>query len=136
MRACAISVVERLSEAGRTLVAMPSVGTRPATYGSGWPEMVTEAGAARASGDRMRPGCPDARSISRMDEAFAWLRHIPEDRRSHRRIVLMRSLCDPMNGRNLYSWRRIGKACGWSHEAVRNWHEQAIDWIVAGLNSR
>jgi hypothetical protein len=128
------TVLSRLEEAGRTLFAMPNnsprLGIRTQHYG-----FVVDAAAAAASNSksRLRPAIPDARHISRMDEAMSWISLIPLDRYVLRRIVGARSLVHPITGRHVHSWRKVANSLGYSHQAVRGWHAQGIDLIVAAL---
>ena len=70
-----------------------------------------------------------------MDEAMAWIPLIPIDRYVLRRIVGARSLVHPITERHLYPWRRVATAIGADHKAVKRWHTQGIDLIVARLNA-
>lgn len=130
------TVVYRLEEAGRTLLALPGKGCMPAGFGSGWPSVVHAAMEAYGwDGEAPRPSVPSAAAITRMDEAWLWVSLIPDEKRSHRRIVLMRSLVSPTTERHHWSWRRIGNALQWDYRAVQRWHAQAIDIIVREIRS-
>lgn len=129
-------VVEyRLEEAGRTLLALPSQGCLPAGFRSNWPKEVAASAEAYGYGEdqRIRPAPPEARYVTRMDEAFRWLSLLPPDRVNHRRIILLRAMVNPVNERHIWSWRKIGKAYGWSHMAVQRWHAEGLSWIVQAL---
>jgi hypothetical protein len=129
----AVSVIARLEEAGRTLLALPSSGystklrsssidiVRAAIESYGW------------SVRQIRPAVPSAAKISRMDEAMSWLSLIPADKYVLRRIVGARSLVHPISDRHLFTWRRLGQLIGADHKAMQRWHAQGIDLIVAGL---
>jgi hypothetical protein len=127
------TVIGRLEEAGRTLLALPNTGpsTRLVQGGLEWVRDATEHYSAART--KIRPPIPDAAQISRMDQAMRWLQFIPNDKYVLRRVVGARSLVNPMTGRHLYSWRRLGAAVGADHKAVQRWHGQGIDLIVAGL---
>ncbi len=129
-------VVGRLAEAGATLLALPHTGpsTRLRQGGLEWVREVAESYGGRAGAGPIRPPVPRAAAIDRMDEALAWIPLIPLDRYVVRRVVGARCLVSPMNGRQLYSWRRIGEAVGADHKAVQRWHGQGIEMIVARLN--
>lgn len=128
-------VTYRLEEAGATLLALPGTGwstrlrassleiVRSAIESYGWTEK------------RLRPPIPSAARITRMDEALAWVTLIPLDRYVLRRIVGARSLVHPITERHLYPWRRLATAIGADHKAVKRWHTQGIDLIVASLNA-
>jgi hypothetical protein len=68
-----------------------------------------------------------------MDEAYSWLKFIPEDQYVLRRIVGARSLVHPVRDRHLFPWRRLGAAIGADHKAVQRWHGQGISLIVTAL---
>ena len=125
------TVILRLEQAGKTLLALPGKGCFPAQEGSSWPAVVHAAVEAYGYGEvEMRPPVPSAQAISQMDEAFRWIGLIPDSQRSHRRIVWMRLMVHPVRDHHLWSWRRIGRAFGWDHRAIQRWHAEAIDMIV------
>lgn len=129
-------VIERLEQAGAALLAMPTTGwsTRLRTSNL---EVVRQAMDVYGSTDkRIRPPIPSAAEISRMDEAMGWIPLIPDDRYVLRRIVGARSLVNPLTGRHLFPWRRLGAALGADHKAVQRWHAEGIARIVAALTGR
>ena len=130
------TVIARLEEAGATLLALPNSGpsTRLVQSGLEWIRDASEQVAQPLA--RLRPAIPDAAQITRMDQALAWIPLIPSDRYVLRRIVGARSLINPMNGRYLFSWRRVALAIGADHKAVQRWHAQGIDLIVDRLAVR
>jgi hypothetical protein len=127
-------VIYYLEEAGRTLLALPSSGystklrsssmeiVRSAIEGYGWSEK------------RIRPPVPSAAKITCMDEVLAWLQLIPIDNYVLRRIVGARCLVHPITERHLFTWRRLGTLLGADHKAIKRWHAQGIEIIVAALN--
>jgi hypothetical protein len=126
-------VLDRLEHAGRTLLCLND--------GSGggrcvWPFAILPdpAEAYGYTAEVERWPTPSPSDITRMDEAFAWLALIPEDRFVLRRIVGLRCLVHPISGRHLNSWRRIGGRLHCSHEAARRWQGQAIGYIGRGLS--
>lgn len=133
-RADAETVIYRLEEAGRTLLALPLTGhstacrtqqiavVQEAVEAYGWTEAT------------VRVPVPPAAQISRMDEALAWLTLIPDARYVLRRVVGARALVSPRTDRHLYSWRRLGHALGADHRAVQRWHADGVALIVAALN--
>lgn len=130
------TVIYRLEEAGRTLIALPGKGCLPASFGSGWPDVVRAAVEAYGyDPEQIRPPAPEPQAITRMDEAFRWVGLIPATQRSHRRIVLMRAMVHPITGRHRWSWRRIARAFGWDHRAIQRWHAQGVDAIVSALSN-
>lgn len=129
-------VVARLEEAGAAMLALPQSGysTR---LSSGALEIVRDWRESYGWGmPELRAPRPSAEQISAMDEAFAWIGHIPPDRRVWRRVVGARALVNPLTDRHLFTWRRLGRAIGADHRAVKNWHAKAIDLIVAALFAR
>ena len=114
-------------------MALPHTGPSTKLVQSGL-EWVRDASEAYSNPKaRIRPALPDAAQISRMDQALAWIPLIPVDRYVIRRIVGARTLINPVSGRYLFSWRRLGTAIGADHKAVQRWHGQGIDLIVARL---
>jgi hypothetical protein len=130
----AATVIQRLEECGRTLLALPAGGystkmrsfnldvVRSAVEAYGW------------EGGKLRPAVPSAAHITRMDVALRWVQLIPQDRYVLRRIVGARSLVNPLTDKHLFPWRRLAATLGADHKAVQRWHAQGIDIIVAALN--
>ena len=128
-------VLYRLEEAGRTLLTLPSGGYSTRMHVSAW-EIVHTALEGYGWGEaRVRPAVPEARRITRMDEALAWIALIPRDRYVLRRIVGARALVSPVTERHLYTWRRLGALLGADHKAIQRWHAQGIDMIVTALGT-
>jgi Domain of unknown function (DUF6362) len=126
-------VIWRLEEAGRALLALPHTGhsTRLRTSSL---DIVRTAMEAYGWGEkRVRPSVPSATQITRMDEAYAWLQLIPQEKFVLRRIVGARSLVNPLTDRHLFPWRRLGDALGADHKAVKRWWAEGVDRIVAAL---
>ncbi len=136
------TVIYRLEEAGRTMLALPSGGystrlrtsrldvVRSALENYGWESGGHNSGAGQT---KLRPPVPPAEAITRMDEAMGWIALIPADRYVLRRIVGARSLVSPTTERHLFAWRRLGLLLGADHKAVQRWHAQGIALLVAGL---
>lgn len=119
-----------LEGAGRTLQALPARGTRPTEYGNGWPDVVHAAEIAYGwTSDRIRPAYPTAAEIARMDLVYGWIGLIPEGQRVYRRIVLMRSLVDPITDRNIWSFGKIANLLGAPKQTVQDWHAKGISII-------
>ncbi len=134
-RATAEFVLAALEEAGLVLLALPNSG--PSTrLRQGGLEWVRDACAYPPDRTLIRPAVPSAAAIDRMDRVLAWIPRIPADKFVLRRVVGARCLVSPVNGRHLFSWRRLGAALGADHKAVQRWHAQGIDLIVAALNVR
>ncbi len=127
-------VLDRLDRAGATLIALPHTGYSTRLSQSSLPIVRDFADLVGAMPDRRRMMVPTPRMVSEMEEALGWVQLIPADKAVLRRIVGSRSLCRPATMRPLYSWRAIAGMVGASHEAVRAWHAQGVDLIVAALN--
>ncbi len=131
------AVIARLEEAGATLLALPQRG-----YSTGFRQSTLEIvrAASEAYGwegnAKLRPPVPSAGAITRMDEAFAWLALIPDDRYVLRRILAARALTHPLSGRHLYPWRRLAAALGADHKAVQRWHREGVGLLLAGLSGQ
>ena len=126
-------VIERLEEAGATLLALPGTGwsTRLRT-------LLARHRARRAEvvwldRTRIRPPIPSAEKITRMDEAMSWIPLIPVDRYVLRRVVGARSLVHPVTDRHLFPWRRLGKRWARTTRRCSAGTRQGIAMIVARL---
>ena len=128
-------VVARLEDAGTILLSLPDSGPSPRLRVSAL-EVVRAAcvEAVGEPGKRLRRSPPSPARIAAMDEAWAWLGCIPNDRYVLRRIVGARALVNPSTERHMFSWRRLGTLLGADHRAVQRWHRDGIDIIVASLN--
>jgi hypothetical protein len=140
----------RLNDAGHTLMCLAVRGCRPAGERSFWPEIVQEVWEAYGYTDEDLPRpMPNARQVSRMDEALDWTRLIPLDppRSSEaelhsrhggavlRRIVQLRMLIRPRtDDRHVYSFGKLADRFGASKEGVRRWHKQALERILRELH--
>lgn len=131
----AAGVVARLEDAGTTLLCLPDTG--PSTRMRISALEVVRAACVEmvgAPGKRLRLPMPSPARIGAMDEAWAWLGRIPNDRYVLRRIVGARALVNPVTERHMFSWRRLGGLLGADHRAVQRWHGEGIDTIVRSLN--
>jgi Domain of unknown function (DUF6362) len=130
------SVIQRLEEAGATLLALPGSGWSTRLRSSSLEIVRTAVDSYGWTSKTIRPPIPPAARITRMDEAMGWIPLIPVDRYVLRRIVGARALVHPITERNLYPWRRLAVAIGADHKAVQRWHAQGIALIVSALNGR
>ncbi|MGH7067730.1 MAG: DUF6362 family protein [Acetobacteraceae bacterium] len=129
------SLIERLEEAGATLLSLPAgAGPRTDVRASRWPVVRAAVDAYGWSGARLRPAVPGASAISRMDEALGWISLIPQEKYVLRRIVGARALVSPLTGKHLFSWRRLGTVLGADARAVQRWHAKGIAAILAALD--
>ena len=127
-------VIARLEEAGATLLSLPESGFSPRMRTGALQVVHSAAEAYGWSTARLRPPVPSPERITRMDETFAWLALVPQDRAVLRRLVSARALVSPLTGKHLYAWRRLGGLIGADHKAVQRWHAEGIRLIVQGLN--
>lgn len=132
----AAEVIERLEEAGATMLAMPSRGYKTGLRMSRFDVVNTAIEAYGWEKTRVRPVSPDAEAVNKMDQAFVWLQMIPDKKHVMRRIVGARALVHPLTGRYLYSWRKLGEILGTDHKAIQRWHAQGIELIVEGLANK
>jgi len=129
-------VLSRLEAAGAALLAMPDRG--PSTRLRQMRFDIVHA-ALEAYGwetPPLRAPAPDSAAISAMDEAFGWLRHIPDGNFVIRRIVGARALVHPLTRRHLFTWRRLAAVIGADHKSVQRWHGQGLQMIVSALNRK
>ena len=130
------AVIDRLEEAGATLLALPGSGWSTRLRTSSLEIVRTAIESYGWSTNHIRPPLPSPSRITRMDETMGWISLIPVERYVLRRIVGARSLVHPITGRHLFPWRRIAVAVGADHKAVQRWHAQGIELIVEQLNKR
>lgn len=130
------ALAEALERAGATLVALPATHLGPVEYGSAWPDVVRAAHEAYGwqPGETRYP-VPSARDITEMDRLYAVVNRLPPDRRTWRRLLLMRSLCHPITGRHLWSWRKIARALGWSHTYVQSQWQIALTALAIVIDA-
>ena len=129
-------VVDRLEQAGCTLLTLPGTGYSTRLRTSNLDVVRAAEAHAGDTGGCIRPPVASAEQITRMDEALGWITLIPQDRYVLRRIVGARCLVSPATARHLYSWRRLGTVLGADHKAVQRWHAAGIEMIVAALRGR
>jgi len=130
------AVIDRLEEAGATLLALPGSGWSTRLRTSSLEIVRTAIESYGWSTNHIRPPLPSPARITQMDEAMGWISLIPIDRYVLRRIVGARSLVHPITERHLFPWRRLAAAIGADHKAVKRWHSQGIELIVARLNAK
>ncbi len=137
-----------LEWAGAVEVARRGVRLRPAGYRCMMPEPLPDPSESYGwAEEELPPPIPSAGNASRSEAILGWIDLIPLDpgrpgtgeRWSRhggamlRRLVRARSMCDPRTGKNLFSWRRLGRELGCSHEHARRWHAQGLDVVFARL---
>jgi hypothetical protein len=129
----AAQIIERLEQAGATLLAMPDRGPSTRMRQMRFDIVHTALEAYGWAAPAVRPPRPSAADISFMDEAFGWLQLIPEQSYLLRRILGARALVHPITGRHLYTWRRLAAVLGADHKSVQRWHGNGVDLIRAAL---
>ncbi len=126
-------VIRRLEEAGATLLAMPDRGHSTRLRQMRFDVVHTALEAYGWEAPPLRAPAPDATEISKMDEAFGWLRLVPDGQFVMRRIVGARALVHPLTRRHLFTWRRLANVLGADHKSVQRWHGQGVSVILRGL---
>ena len=129
-------IVARLEDAGRAILALPASGYTTRLRVSHLDIVQTMTEAYGYTDSRLRPPHPSAAAIDAMDEAYAWLALIPDQKYVLRRIVAARSLVHPLTDRHLYPWRRLGTALGADHKAVQRWWREGMGMILSALTRR
>jgi hypothetical protein len=135
IRLRAEEVVGRLEAAGATLLAMPRQGYSTQLRQMNFDIVHTALEAYGWQAAAARPPVPSAAAISAMDEAFAWLSLIPEQKYLLRRILGARALVHPLTERHLFPWRRLAGLLGADHKSVQRWHAQGVALLVDRLSA-
>lgn len=126
-------IVERLEEAGATLLALPASGYSTHMRQMRFDIVHTALEAYGWEAPALRPATPPAAAITAMDEAFGWLAFIPEQNFVLRRIVGARALVHPLTRRHLFPWRRLAATLGADHKSVQRWHANGVAMILTSL---
>lgn len=127
-------IVARLEKGGATLLALPSRGYTTNLQQMRYDVVHTALEAYGWEAPPMRAPVPDAAAITAMDEAFSWLRLIPDNSFVLRRILGARSLVHPLTGRHLFTWRRLAAVLGTDHRSIKRWHDAGVNILLTGLN--
>lgn len=132
-------VKAHLVSAGTTLLCLPHTGTRPAGFRTAWPEVAHnfwEAYQDDLSDRPMRFPRASSGAISAMDYVFrVWVPLVGTPHAVQtRRIILLRSLMNPLTERHMWSWRRLQERTGLNRDTLAIWHGRGIDRIVTRLN--
>ncbi len=126
-------VLDNLELAGMTLAAMRLHRVGPAGIKGYWPEILHDDFIDMPKGLATRAALPGSREISHMDLVLRWVGLIPPDKAHLRRAVNLRLIVDPISGRSLVSWTKIGKILRCNRLTAKSWHEQGIGLITRGL---
>lgn len=133
-------VIHKLERAGATLLAMRTRSPMPAPYRCALPEPLRDIydvwdWKEPATSWDNRPAIPNAAAVTAMDRTFRWLSLIDSTRHVLRRIVAIRSLVNPITGKHVIPWRRLGVVIHSDHHAAQRWHAEGIRLIVARLQT-
>jgi hypothetical protein len=132
-RLTAADIVQRLEEAGATLLALPGTGYSTRMRQMRFDIVHTALEAYGWAAEPVRAPAPDAAAITAMDEAFLWLALIPQPKFVLRRILGARALVHPLTRRHLFPWRRLGAVLGADHKSVQRWHAEGISLVERAL---
>jgi hypothetical protein len=126
-------VQTRLTEAGKTIIALPATGTRPGGVRSCMPDYIYEyMDIGNWTEIVLRTPKPTPAQIQRMDEVLQdWIPLITDHR--DRRIVQMRILTNPVTEKPLFKWARIGRIFGIHRTHARATYERAVIQLAYAL---
>jgi len=116
-----------LEWAGERLLALHVGPIKPRDSGVIWPDYVQELNVfepVHHGRDRLRPASPPPEDITIMEEILrfpALCTHI-----AHRRVLHLRALIKPINGRHVYSWTQIAEKLHSDREQIRRAHAKAL----------
>ena len=126
---------ERLEEAGATLLALPGGDMPNQGVRVSWPDFPRDVQQSYGYGARkLRPPRPSSAAIDQMDESFRWLALVPNI--THRKLLGLRAMVDPISGRHLYSWEACGEKLGCHRVSAAAWHERALAGLSRALSGQ
>lgn len=132
----------KLESAGRTVMMLPATGTRPAGYGSGWPEIVREfADLIDAPKENTAPALRATMAqLAELDEVEEWVVRLAITCRTRRmpyvaKVVCACSLRWPVSERPVVTWSKMSRRMSVSPTTVRNWYDQGVGLICARLGA-
>jgi len=118
-----------LEWAGGRLLSLGGRKPGPAEPRIAWPDFPQETATAYGYGKpTLRLTRPAKDEIPVMDEILAFPNLVSNV--TQRRIVQCRSLVLPINGRYLYSWRRIARLLSINHQTAISWHGKGLEEIA------
>lgn len=79
---------------------------------------------------------PTPAEVSRMDECFTWVQHLPPLPDKLRILVLRRLVRSARTGSFRYSWKRLGDKLGVSNHTAKRWHEDAMALIAKKITEK
>lgn len=117
-----------LEWAGARLLSMPSRNLWPQAYRSFWPEtepdLYANLGQESLSSLRIRPPIPTGIEIDLTDEILAIIALVPHE--MTRRVLQLRSLVHPVNGRYKYGWMKIATRINSDRRTLKRLHNNGL----------
>lgn len=122
-----------LEWAGARLIAMPGKHIGPEPYRVIWPDFSQETFQVLQfrKGTSLRANAPTNAEIPLVDEILLFPNYC--SRINHRRIIHVRSLIHPVNGRNLYSWSRIAKLFHSNPQNIKRMYNSGMNEVCDKL---
>lgn len=119
-----------LEWAGGRLMAMPSVGLRPADFHVAWPDYNLEKFQVLEFRGQMRISAmaPSAAEIPIMDQILSL--PLADSDPKRRRVLQLRALVNPVTGRYIHQWLGIAKILESDRRQVKRWHEKGLSVVA------
>lgn len=115
--------------AGEKLLSLKVARVKPQEPRALWPEFKQDPFTAYGyTEEQLRPSTPGAKEIQLMDQILELLNLEPQT--LNRRILSVRLLVRPLNGRYLYSWSRIAQLVKLDRRGVKFRHQKALENIA------
>jgi len=133
-------IKRRIEDAGETEIALRVTGCYPAKYKAAWPDYPQEPSESYGYNETtMKPPQPTASDITDWEEVMEWRFRLSKHCRRKKclhfaRMVVLGSLGDPITGKRLYSWRKIGKMIKRDHKTAKSWYDSGIQMLTDLLN--
>ena len=132
-----------VESAGRTIMMLPSAGCFPAGYRSCLPDHIQEFAdlieAPKVNTPvRLRP---TMKQMNELEMVADWQVHLSKHCRQNKiqhiaATVAMAMLHRPtIDGRRVYSWRKLGHVFDISHTQVKNWYNEGLQIITNHINA-
>jgi len=119
-----------LEWAGARLIAMPGRRIGPAAPKVIWPDYSQETFQVLEHRGAMsvKVAAPSSKEIPIVDEILILPNVCSRD--YVRRVLHVRSLVHPLNGRYLYKWTRIAELLDVKPRTIKMWHRQGLEEVV------
>lgn len=132
-----------VESAGRTLSMLPNTGVWPAGYRSCWPEYIREWGdmieaPKEYNPQRIRPTLPQ---MNELDQVEDWIVGLANHCKIRHRTEISRTVAAAMlhhpfiEGRRIYSFRKLGKMFGTSNHTAKGWYMHGLRIIADNVNA-